>query len=123
MSVTACINFIEPQQDGSVEKPYQLKFEPPEGFPATNITSREHAPKVEDIRGREYEYSVAKTGFAIMHLPDDIAYEDYDNEDIIQQVYFKQVAEGLQDSLQASRVQIFEHVVSIRRVSACRGCC
>jgi hypothetical protein len=113
MAVISSINFIVPQQNDSEDKPYQLKYEPPEGFPATNIVSEERTVKLEDVRGHEDNFSVARNGFAIVHLEDRMAYEDYDDQQLVQQVYFKQVAEAVKELLGASRVQIFEHVVRL----------
>ena len=68
MAVTGRINFIQPPAAGLVEKPYQLKYEAPEGFPPTNIVSAEHGCKIDDIRGRKNEFSIATHGFCILHL-------------------------------------------------------
>lgn len=115
MSVLGHINFIEPLRSKADEKPYQLKYETPDGFPSTNIVSQEHTPTLDDIRGHENEFSLAKNGFSIMHLDEQLSHDDYDDKDLVCKVYFKQVAEGLQELLKASRVQIFEHVVRAHR--------
>ena len=62
--------------------------------------------KLEDVHGREGELSVARNGFATMHLEDQMAYEDYGHEDLVHQVYFKQVAEA-----QHNRCRYFSQVV------------
>ncbi|KAK5171084.1 uncharacterized protein LTR77_004228 [Saxophila tyrrhenica] len=110
--VTGAINFITPQPQGCLEKPYQLKYEAPDGFPPTNIVSDEHMQRLADVRGREAQFSVPRNGFTIIKLEDQLSYEEYDNEDLVRKVYFKQVAEAVQELLGASRVQIFEHVAS-----------
>jgi len=113
MSVTSPINFITPQHSSSADKPYQLKYVAPIDFPSTNIVSKEHSQKLEDVRGCEAEFSIAKNGFTLMRLEDGMAYDDYDHEEIIREVFYKRVADRLKELLGASRVQIFEHVVSV----------
>jgi hypothetical protein len=98
MAVTSSVNFFDAIL--------------PDGFPTTNIVTKEHDQRFEDIRGREADYSVARHGFAIMQLTETMSRTDYDDDSQVRQVYLKQVADGLKESLGASRVQIFEHTVS-----------
>lgn len=111
MIVTSSINFFNASLPGPIKKPYQLKFEGPNGFPATNIETKEHTQKFVDVRGSEASYSIARHGFAIMRLGQNMTPADYDDDDQVHGVYLKQVADGLKEMLGASRVQIFEHIV------------
>lgn len=92
------------------EKPYSLKFIPKADFPKNNgQRAQKDGIIVEDIRGRESEFSFEKNGFAIMRLGEShMTYSDFDNSDIINAIYLKQIALGLQELLGARRVQIFD---------------
>nr|POE75759.1 hypothetical protein CFP56_67778 [Quercus suber] len=114
MSVTSPMYFIAPQQKTSSEKAYQLKYDPPDGFPPTNIVSDEYSPTIEDVRGQENHFSVDRNGFAILEIEDRLSYNDYGDETKIRQTYFPHVAEAVKKLLGAARVQIFEHVVRKR---------
>jgi len=112
MVVTSSVHFFDASSPRRYEKPYQLKFEGPDDFPTTNIATKEYDQKFVDIRGREADFSVARHGFTIMRLEETLTHADYDDDGQVQRVYLKQVADGLKELLGASRVQIFEHVVS-----------
>lgn len=95
------------------EKPYSLKFIPKADFPKNNgQRAQKDGILVEDIRGRESNFSFEKNGFAIMRIDDSrMTYSDFDNPDIINAIYLKQIAHGLQELLGAERVQIFDCLV------------
>ncbi|KXS94833.1 hypothetical protein AC578_3668 [Pseudocercospora eumusae] len=119
-TITSRINFLARDPIYEHEKPYNLKFDPPKGQPYTNIKADTRDTCIEDIRGREQNFRMETQGFAVLSLEDDgeegttMAYEDFDDRTKCQDVYCKQVAEGLKRMLGASRVQIFEYVVRKR---------
>lgn len=111
-AVVSPVDFLGACDSSIGGKPYSLRYEPPEGFPRSNFASEAHDQSIEDVRGREKELSIQKQGFALLTIEPHMSYEDFDNKDKVESIYFKQVAEGLRTLLDASRVQIFEHVVS-----------
>ena len=96
------------------EKPYTLKFQPAEGFPVTSEQRVEVKDiLVKDIRGQESSFSLDKNGFAVMPLKElSMTYDDFSNDTKVKSVYLKSVAKELQTYLGASRVQIFDVLVS-----------
>jgi hypothetical protein len=96
-------------------KPYELKFDPPPGFPKSNAMPRKNEGiAVEDIRGREVNFSIEKNGFAIMNLDAHVTVQDfvrYDGEALAKQ-YFKPLAEALKSFLRADRIQIIDFKVT-----------
>jgi hypothetical protein len=95
-------------------KPYELKFNPPTGFPKTNAVPRKREGiAVEDIRGREQEFSVDKNGFALINLDASITFQNFESEDgeYLAKYYFKPLANALKSLLGADRVQIFDFQV------------
>lgn len=105
------INFIQKDELYLEEKPYLLTYEAPHGFPRTNIKLDERVIAVEDVRGHENEFTINKNGFTIMQVNTKLSYEDFNDDDLVKQVYLKEVAEALKSLLGASRVQVFEHIV------------
>ena len=96
------------------EKPYTLKFQAAKDFPVTSEQRVEVKDiLVKDIRGQESSFSLEKNGFAVMQLGElDMTYEDFSNDAKLNSVYLKAVAKELQTYLGASRVQIFDVLVT-----------
>lgn len=111
--ISSPMNFLAHDRLYDEEKPYLLKFDPPSGFPQSNYNIDTKEQLIEDIRGREKDFSIAKNGFAIMPLHTKLSYEDFDDEKRLREVYFPEVADALRKLLGASRVQIFEHLVRL----------
>lgn len=112
MSIISSISFLSSvNRTFDTEKPYSLKFPPPDGLPKTNIRSHSHDQHIEDVRGQEERFSLGKNGFAIIQLQSRIQYEDFSDDSKIVDQYLPQVAETLREMFGASRVQIFEHLV------------
>ncbi|KAF1344240.1 hypothetical protein BDV97DRAFT_364146 [Delphinella strobiligena] len=111
---TTQVYFLKKLSLYETEKPYSLRFTPPEGFPRANVALESHNIPVHDIRSSKDELSLEKNGLAIMDLDTRMKYEDFDNEQAIREVYLREVSEALQGYLGASHVQIFEHTVRKR---------
>jgi hypothetical protein len=111
-TIVTPIDFFGGCDGNANEKPYSLRYDPPGDFRRTNFISQAHDQSIQDIRGRENDFSVNLQGFGLLKLDPQMRYEDYDERAKVETVYFKQVAEGVQRMLGASRVQVFEHVVS-----------
>ena len=107
------MNFLAHDRLYDEEKPYLLKFDPPSGFSQSNYNIDTRQQLIQDIRGREKDFSIAKNGFAIMSLHTELSYEDFDDETKLREVYFPEVADALRKLLGAFRVQIFEHLVCV----------
>jgi len=117
MSVVTTMDFLADSKQYLGEKPYRLKFEPPAGLPRTNIQVDQQQQLIEDIRGREKDFTLENNGFTLVPFHVEMAIEDYDEEQKIKALYLPKVAELLKDMLRASRVQIFEHLVRKRHIS------
>ncbi|KAF2502334.1 hypothetical protein BU16DRAFT_612011 [Lophium mytilinum] len=96
------------------EKPYSLRFTPPNDFPRSNIVLEKHDVTIRDIRPRLKDLSFEKNGFTIMSLESKMSYDDYDDEEKLINVYLREVADSLCAFLGAVHVQIFEHTVRKR---------
>lgn len=108
------MNFLSREDLYQREKPYLCLFETPEGFPKSNIRlSKCTDLKIEDVRGCDSTVSLQTHGFAIMPLKSKLSYDDFDDAVKIKTQYLPEVAELLRRLTEASRVQIFEHLVYI----------
>ena len=112
MAVTGKIDFLGLHDSSLIGKPYSLKYNPTKEFPLTNIVSESCEQTLQDVRGHEDDFNVTENGFALLRLMPRLTYEEYDDKAKVETIYYRQVAEGVKRLLNASRVQIFEHVVS-----------
>ena len=98
------------------QKPYSLRFPPPEGFPRQSTKLEKHGIDVHDVR-KLGPLSFKEEGCTVLNLQSSMKYEDYDDEDKVKEVYLREVASHLREFFGASKVQIFEHRVRKRHVN------
>jgi hypothetical protein len=114
-TITASMNFLLRDSLYEEERPYLLIFEPPVGFPKQNIKlEKQTSLKIEDIRGREQQFSLGKNGFQITKIGSRMSPEDFDNEDLVKNVYLREAADHVRELFGAQKVQIFEHLLRKR---------
>lgn len=112
--VLSSLYFLARQPAYQQEKVYEFDFEPPNGFPRTNmVTEKHHDIAIRNIRGHERDFTFHKNGFELVPFPSGLTYEDFDDEATIHRDYVPKVATFLKDFLNAQRVQIDSCVVSI----------
>lgn len=112
-SIKTRVNFLERSDLYDTVKPYVLTFKAPEGFPSTNVKMDNRTIAVHNIRGREGGLKLEEKGFAVMPLDSKLPFEAWDDDQKVREVYLPEVAEALKTFAGASRVQIYEHIVSI----------
>lgn len=112
MAVVGSIDFLGPHDASALGKPYSLRYEPHASIAKTNFSSEPFDQIIEDIRGREESFSVAQNGFQLLRLESRLVYSDFDDKDKVVMIFYKEVAHAVKQMLGATRVQIFEHVVS-----------
>ncbi|HEX3864303.1 MAG TPA: CmcJ/NvfI family oxidoreductase [Stellaceae bacterium] len=91
------------------EKPARYRIEPPAGVPVWNGIDDPHDVTIEDVRGRESEFTLDRNGFALVKAP--TAVRDFYSPDEIKRTYYPEVERLLRDTLGASRVFVFDHNV------------
>lgn len=96
------------------EKPYSLRFTPPDGFPRANIKLERHTISIHDIRSRSKPLSFWQHGFQMLPFQSAMKYSDFDDDNIVKEIYLREAANNLRDFLGAQKVQIFEHTVRKR---------
>ena len=94
------------------EKPYEIRFVPPNNFPRRNSQISVHRNiKVEDVRGKEGNLSIDGNGFIVMNLTPSMSAEDFEDTKAIESQYLPEVAEALKERLGAYRVQVHDYLV------------
>ena len=104
--VDTTINYFTPPKDGS--KPYQWIDEIP-GVPRRNWDIVGFDVKVENVRGREKDFTLDKSGFEFHHRPSpETKFED---DEAIRSVYYEDSIQAIKELTGASRVVIFDHTI------------
>ncbi|OAR01876.1 hypothetical protein LLEC1_05822, partial [Akanthomyces lecanii] len=107
--VTACLNFYQPNADGSPPPPTYV--DRPETYQQQRDT---HQIIVKDIAGDEDQYSLDRNGFQVYQRA--AAERDFTDEEQIKSGYYAETEQLLKDVTGADRIFIFDH--TIRRAPA-----
>ncbi|CAE6490725.1 unnamed protein product [Rhizoctonia solani] len=99
------INYFTPPADGS--KPYQWVDEVDE--PPRNWEAVEFPVKVENVRGREKEFTLDSAGFEFHTIPS--REKTFESDESIRSVYYEDCVETFKKLTGASRVAIFDHTI------------
>ncbi|KAI9930218.1 hypothetical protein ASPWEDRAFT_167886 [Aspergillus wentii DTO 134E9] len=111
-NVLTSMYFLDRDALWEKERPYLLKFDPPEGFAKSNVHyTKQEGIYVEDIRGREKEFTLEQHGFELIHLAVNMQPEDFRNESQLKALYFPVIAEQLKSFLGAERVQVHDYAI------------
>ncbi|KAL9607391.1 MAG: hypothetical protein Q9167_007693 [Letrouitia subvulpina] len=107
--------FLKPDSIYDTEKVYELKFDPPNRFPRTNMKiERQDSIEIEDIRGRQTDFSFARNGFEIINIDVDLSPEDFDDKELVVDHYLPKVAHTVKAKLAAARVQVLDYLIRKR---------
>jgi hypothetical protein len=108
--VPTTLNYYIPIPESN-ESPFQYVYDPPAGKPKDNIGRQPYDVVIHDARGKEKEYNLSldTSGFQfVKHVSSEKEFED---EERIQNVYYKEVEELLKKEAGAKRVFIFDHTI------------
>lgn len=112
--VEADAHFLQRDPLYDNEKPYSLRFTPPEDFPRANIKLERHTIRIRDIRNRPKPLSFWEHGFQILPFCSEMEYSNFDDDNVVKEIYLREAANKLRGFLGAQKVQIFEHTVRKR---------
>ena len=108
------MNFLRRDDLYDKEKPFQLRYEAEKGTPTTNFRlEKQESVKISSIRGRERDLSFETNGFTVLKLDKEIPYDSFSNPEGIRG-YLDEVAQRLKLRLGATKVQVYQYVVSPR---------
>lgn len=110
--VVSDIHFLTPSETFEEEKPYAFRYAVDRGHvKQTNMEMEQRSGiTIEDIRGREHQFTLDSSGFCVLPVRSQWKYEDYHDPRSLS-AFFVELGEILKDSLKASRVMIFRHGV------------
>ncbi|KAI9660676.1 MAG: hypothetical protein M1821_010028 [Bathelium mastoideum] len=107
--VTSNLIFYSPPADGS--KPFNYVEQPPEGSPQRNFGQDNQDITLQDVRGRESDFTLAHNAFqTITNVSSNE--RDFTDDEHIKAVYYPEVEQLLLDHVPgAQRVLLFDHTI------------
>ena len=96
-------------------KPYSLEFDSKMIARSNFKTHKAKDVLIEDVRGKEHEFSFNKHGWAIVEMQSAMTYNDFGYQDRVDEIYCQELSLMLLDYLKPmniSGVQIFDTTVS-----------
>jgi hypothetical protein len=111
--------FLDRSERWLSEKPFHLDYAPEAPAVKSNVSVGRQDIIITDIRGQEEDYTFVKNGFSILRFDCSMSPEDFADDIKVKQIYLRDVAESVKTTLGASRVQIYDYIVScaIRRLA------
>ncbi|KAL9607189.1 MAG: hypothetical protein Q9167_007871 [Letrouitia subvulpina] len=108
--VTASLHFYKPPSDGA--KPFNYVEKPPEGVPQRNFSNVEHDVQINDIRGRESDFTLDRHAFsALQNVPSATTRATFDSDSDVKRIYYPEVEQLLLEQTGAKRVLLFDHTI------------
>lgn len=109
-NVTAKLNFTHQPPEGQVA--YNYVDVAPAGVPKNNIEKYSADVPIEDVRGRESEYSLDRDAFQIIQDVPESKEADFVDDESIKANYYPEVEKLLLDHIPGSnRIFLFDHTV------------
>ncbi|ROW06537.1 hypothetical protein VMCG_04396 [Cytospora schulzeri] len=118
--VTATLYYFDPPADGA--QPFFHVETPPEGVPQRNFGDVPVDTPIDDIRGRESEYTLDRDAFQVIQGVLESKEKDFVDDDSIKANYYPEVEELLLKHIPgAHKVVFFDHTIRRSGPDAKRG--
>ncbi|KUI62386.1 Uncharacterized protein in dcmA 3'region [Cytospora mali] len=118
--VTAKLNYFNPPADGST--PFNHVDTPPEGSPQRNYTDVTFDTLIDDIRGRESQYTLDRDAFQVVQGVPESKEKAFVDDESIRANYYPEVEELLLRHIPgAHKVVFFDHTIRRSGPDAKRG--
>ncbi|KAI0407902.1 hypothetical protein F4802DRAFT_492262 [Xylaria palmicola] len=109
-TVTAKLNFSRHPPAGQVA--FNYVDAPPAGEPQHNVEKYQQEVSIEDIRGRESEFTLDRDAFQVVRGVPESAEKDFADDESIRAHYYPEVERLLLDRIPGStRVFLFDHTI------------
>lgn len=99
------------------EKPYHMMYGDTGTIPRTNITREWIKTCFQDVRGLRRAIEYQHSGIAIRRLQSTMTYADFDRDEKIRAIYFKELQQHLKAFLNASEVKFFRYGIRKRHAT------
>lgn len=98
-----------------VEKPYSMRYMPEDGIPQSNYTKIKCPITVQSMRGPgSGPFLIDECGFQVEKLHSGLSYDEFWDNQRVQQVYIEEVKQVLKKVLGAKYVHVLDYAVSVQ---------
>ncbi|KAF9263805.1 hypothetical protein L218DRAFT_864088 [Marasmius fiardii PR-910] len=105
--------FHPPQGTADGSTPYRYLYPPPPGEGHTNYTNVKQRLHIENVRGKEYKFTLDGAGFQFLRQP--LTFKGFEKADVseeeVRQGYYSEVIEMVKKVTGASEVIIYDHKI------------
>lgn len=123
-NVHAPLGFLDRDERYAKEKPYVLRYAPDDDdIPMENIVKKVvNDMELYDIRNLPAPLSFDENGLTVRSIQSQMAYEDWSDGEMIQNIYFPELRKHLEGLFGTSNIQIFEYKVRMRGLCPNEDC-
>jgi hypothetical protein len=94
------------------EKPYSIRYHPAEPIPQTNYKKIKHPVTFKSMRQPDIgPFKINECGFEIIKLESKLSYDEFWDNEKVQEVYLEEVKEALKRELDAKYVHVLDYAV------------
>ncbi|RXW22267.1 hypothetical protein EST38_g3574 [Candolleomyces aberdarensis] len=111
-STPATLSYFVPPENG-VRAYQRINADPITGEREHNFTRSKHDAVIENVRGKEDQYTIDNSGFQFVRSP--AKHTSFNNDDEIEKEYYPESIDLLKKLTGASRVVIFDHTIRRQR--------
>ncbi|KAJ2923296.1 hypothetical protein H1R20_g7598, partial [Candolleomyces eurysporus] len=111
-STPALLSYFVPPENG-VRAYQKINADPITGEREHNFTRSKHNAVIENVRGKEDQYTIDNSGFQFVRSP--AKHTSFNNDDEIEKEYYPESIDLLKKLTGASRVVIFDHTIRRQR--------
>lgn len=97
------------------EKPYALRYNPADDIPTENIVKKVvNNVELHDIRNLPAPLSFDENGLTVRSIQSQMAYEDWFRDEMIKNIFFRELRRNLEGLFGTSNIQIWKYKVRER---------
>lgn len=111
-TIKSSMFYLDRDQIYDNEKPYSMRYQPLDGTPQSNFIKSEHPITVRSMRERDAgPFHLDECGFQLIPLKSQLKYDEYWDNEKIQQIYVQEVKDALKTELHAKFVHVLDYAV------------
>lgn len=94
-------------------KPYTMRYQPDDGLAQSNVKKDKYDVVVRSMREKLGDFHLDECGFECVEMKSNMAYEDWGDRGLVDNVYLEEVRTLLKRSLGAKHVHVLDYAVSV----------
>lgn len=109
------LHFLDRNPKYDSEKPYTVRYDTEGKFPYTNIENVRERIQIHDLRDGGTDlperFSLDKNGFTIITIPDEMSYDEFNDDEVMRAKHLPKVLTTVQRNLKAGKIHVLDYRV------------